>query len=129
MGGPVCDGARSPEACDASIVRCPSCLLGILRAAAASVFFLGNLSYCLASLLLACLALQARAGAMAGEDREARRERVETCCSICSPWDGLAILHHLEHRSQATRHLHLTTNHLVVMKYFMVKRTMKHYEA
>ena len=91
----------------------------ILRAVASSVFFLGNLSYCLASLLLACLALQAGAGA--GQDT-VRRERVETCSSICSPWDGLAILHHLEHRSQlppvtchmstATFHLSVITSHL-----------------
>ena len=108
----MCSGARAPAACDASFVRWLLHHLVILRAVASSVFFLGNLSYCLASLLLACLALQA--GARAGQDT-VRRERVETCSSICSPWDGLTILHHLEHRSQlppVTCHMSPVTYHL-----------------
>ena len=28
--------------------------------------------------------------------------KVETCCSICSPYNGLTILHHIEHRYEMT---------------------------
>ena len=30
--------------------------------------------------------------------------KVETCCSICSPYNGLTILHHIEHRYGSTNY-------------------------
>ena len=30
--------------------------------------------------------------------------KVETCCSICSPYNGLTILHHIEHRYESTNY-------------------------
>jgi len=67
-----------------------------LRAVASTIFFVGNLSYLVASLILAILTLHAKLSGR--QEVTKRRPKVETCCSICSPYNGLTILHHLEHR-------------------------------
>jgi len=67
-----------------------------LRAVASTIFFVGNLSYLVASLILAILTLHAKLSGR--QEATKRRPKVETCCSICSPYNGLTILHHLEHR-------------------------------
>ena len=66
------------------------------RAVASMIFFMGNLSYLVASLILAILTLHAKLSGR--QEATKKRPKVETCCSICSPYNGLTILHHLEHR-------------------------------
>jgi len=74
-----------------------------LRAAASIIFFVGNLSYLISSFLLAILTLHAK---LTGRhEATKRRPKVETCCSICSPYNGLTILHHIEHRAGLTTNL------------------------
>ena len=68
----------------------------IFRAVAGMIFFMGNLSYLVASLILAILTLHAKLSGR--QEATKKRPKVETCCSICSPYNGLTILHHLEHR-------------------------------
>jgi len=74
-----------------------------LRAVASTIFFVGNLSYLVASLILAILTLHAKLSGL--HEATKRRPKVETCCSICSPYNGLTILHHLEHRGGVVSNL------------------------
>ena len=72
----------------------------IFRAVASVIFFVGNISYLVASLILAALTLHAKLSGRTEATK--RRPKVDTCCSICSPYSGLTILHHLEHRFPVT---------------------------
>jgi len=74
-----------------------------LRAVASMIFFMGNLSYLVASLILAILTLHAKLSGR--QEATKKRPKVETCCSICSPYNGLTILHHLEHRGGVASNL------------------------
>jgi len=74
-----------------------------LRAVASTIFFVGNLSYLVASLILAILVLHAKLSGR--QEATKRRPKVETCCSICSPYNGLTILQHLEHRGGVVSNL------------------------
>jgi len=79
--------------------------VSVNRALAASVFLVGNLSYLLATLVLACLSLYYRRAFISLANRPQpqatgymKREQLETCTAICTPCNGLRIFHHLEQR-------------------------------
>jgi len=67
-----------------------------LRVVASMIFYLGNIFYLVSSFLLAVLTIHAK---LIGKlEATKRRPKIETCSSICSPYNGLAILHHIQHR-------------------------------
>ena len=67
-----------------------------LRVVASMIFFLGNISYLVSSFLLAVLTIHAK---LTGKlEATKRRPKIETCSSICSPYNGLTILHNIQHR-------------------------------
>ena len=68
----------------------------VLRVVASMIFFLGNISYMVFSFLLAFLTIHAK---LTGRlEATKRRPKIEACSSICSPYNGLTILHHIQHR-------------------------------
>jgi len=96
LGGPAYSSFSQGTSYLRYLLFSASSFQNTFRAVASMIFFMGNLSYLVASLILAILTLHAKLSGR--QEATKKRPKVETCCSICSPYNGLTILHHLEHR-------------------------------